>query len=149
VYIDAWPHLRRAAYLAGCRCLRDELVVTGRFARLDALARHFALLPVVVPSASLSLQTRTADDVATLTAQGYLCLFRAHTLQPTCTALPLELPLALRQRLALMFADAEAQLASARPRDHEAASSPCFPTLLDSAILHAKSNSNAHPSPRH
>jgi type III secretion system OrgA/MxiK family protein len=140
VWIDSWRHLRRAAYLAGCRCLRDDLVATGRFGHLEPAARHFALLPLVVPRACLELRARLREDPAVLVAQGYLCLFQQATRSPTEAAMPL----ALRQRLCLLFADARALIDRVAPSISEAASHTVFPTLFDTAILHAQIHQNAY-----
>lgn len=141
VWINNWRRLRHAAWLAGCRCLRDTLVTTGRFSQLGQTARDFALLPVIAPRPCTVLQTRVATDLSVLLAQGYRCLFqKSATHSDGGTALPL----ALRQRLALMFADAQALIDRVAPTANEVTSLATFPTLFDTALAHAQIHQNAY-----
>lgn len=142
-WIQAWPYLRRAAYLAGCRCLRDEIVAAGHFARLDPIARHFALLPLVVPRPCAAVRESLRTDPATLTAQGFVCLIQRAARSSERDA---AIPLALRQRLHLMFSDVQALLGHLAPASSEGASAASFPTLFDRAIAHAQIHQNARAS---
>lgn len=123
-WIEHWPSLRRIAFLIGCRCLRDTLVAERRLLYLDPAARRFALLPVVAPAAKAELLPGQAVDDLVLHAQGFLIV----------DTLSAHLPMALRQRLALLFHDVGR--ASHERATREA--SALYPMLISTASRHAQ-----------
>jgi type III secretion system OrgA/MxiK family protein len=127
-WIEHWSSLRRIAFLIGCRCLRDRLAAERRLLHLDAVARRFALLPIVAPQASIRLaQGRCADDTV-LHAQGFRVIDSIST----------GLPYALRQRLALMFHDVEGL-----PHDRAiSVPSAPYPMLISTASRYAQACPN-------
>jgi type III secretion system OrgA/MxiK family protein len=127
-WIEHWSSLRRIAFLIGCRCLRDTLVAERHLLRLDAVARRFALLPIVAPRASIQLAQGRCTDDTVLHAQGFQVIDSITT----------GLPYALRQRLSLMFRDVERL---SRDGAIAGASAP-YPMLISTASRYAQ----AHPN---
>jgi type III secretion system OrgA/MxiK family protein len=127
-WIEHWSSLRRIAFLIGCRCLRDTLVAERRLLQLDAVARQFALLPIVAPRAAIRPAHGRGTDDTVLHAQGFQMIdFIAQGL-----------PYALRQRLSLMFHDVEGL---SHDRAIPGASAP-YPMLISTASRYAQAPSN-------
>jgi hypothetical protein len=153
-WLDHWSRLRRAAYLIGCRCLRDDLVIGRRFASLDPCARRFALLPVIVPTPRDIARRVDPPDDTCLIAEGYRCMFSDTVTSSTSTPSTAAsasaafdtrtgshharaLPHALQQRLRLLFADVDATRIDATAARDAGMRVRASPTLFESAIHHA------------
>jgi type III secretion system OrgA/MxiK family protein len=91
--VENWKFLSHAAWLLGCRLARGSLAMGGHLAALPVIARRFIELPVPCPACPLNLPLTQPN----LEMHGARYLF---LLQP-------QLPDALAQRLALVFAPHE------------------------------------------
>ncbi|MEN9659904.1 MAG: hypothetical protein RL571_3369 [Pseudomonadota bacterium] len=118
--VSNWSHLRTAATLLGCKLGRADFVRSGQLASLSLMQQSYLGLPIIAPQIALPdkgcIQTR-----AQALGASYLLLFAP------------QLPNALAQRLPLLFAPE--QLNIAMPPGLE----PNH-TLLNFAIDYAKTN---------
>ncbi|STQ90189.1 hypothetical protein [Iodobacter fluviatilis] len=118
--VSNWRYLRVAATLLGCKLGRADFVRSGQLASLSLMQQRYLGLPIITPQIALPDQGCSQTRAQALGAS-YLLLF-----------VP-QLPLPLAQRLPLLFAPE--QLNIAMPSGLE----PNY-TLLNFAIDYAKTN---------
>ncbi|QJU42306.1 hypothetical protein [Serratia marcescens] len=122
LFIDEWFFLRQAALLMACQRHRANLAINGRLQELPASARQFAGFPL------LNSHFRQGDRLLSSSELAQCALQELLVFSP-------ELPIALRQRIPLLFADFTAT---------NCYTDPLFTAdsgLLILAIQHAKRNS--------
>jgi type III secretion system OrgA/MxiK family protein len=119
-----WLHLPQTAFLMSCQRQRARLARQGGLQRLPAWARQFAVLDLSPAQASVGREAINLND---LLKQSYIEL----------SAWQGMLPLALQQRLALLFPPFVDDIQAERPP------SPADPLLFTLALQYAQRHPNA------
>jgi type III secretion system OrgA/MxiK family protein len=91
--VQDWNLIPTVAWLLGCKLARGNMVIGGHIARLPVSARRFVELPIECPSVGLNVPVTKSH--LEMHGARYLYILMRH------------LPLALGQRLPLMFGNGE------------------------------------------
>ena len=119
-----WRHLPQTAFLMRCQRERARLARQGGLQRLPAWARHFAELDLTPAQTSVGGEAINLSELLTQSYQE-LCIVRG------------ALPLALQQRLALLFPPSADNFQTALP------SGPADPLLFTLALQYAQRHPHA------